>query len=133
MKKILRTILIEAVALYLTSLIAKGMIFEKGLQSLVMTAIALSFASIFVRPVINILLLPINLVTFNLFRFIASAITLFIIDLILSEFQILFFSFNGLNSPYLFLPPINIPIPLAYVAFSIMISTIAGIFHWLVR
>ncbi len=134
MKRLLRIFVIETVALYLTSQIAHGMIFEKGVQGLLVTGFALTIASYIVKPVINMLLIPINLLTFNIFRFVTSAITLYLVDLVLVQFKITGFSFVGLNTDLVYLPSITLSTSvLYYLAFSIIISLIAGIIHWLVR
>ncbi|MBI1863714.1 phage holin family protein [Candidatus Woesebacteria bacterium] len=133
MKRVLRTFIIQSISLYIVSQIAQGMEFEKGFQSLVFTGLALTVASFLVKPIVNLLLIPINLLTFNLFRFVGNAITLYLVDLILPEFRITVFHFTGLNSSLIFLPEIVIIFPISYLAFSLLISIISGVLHWLVR
>lgn len=132
-KKLLRAFVIETTALYLASQIAQGLSFEKGVQSLLLTGFALGIASFVIRPIINILLLPINLVTFNLFKWLSHAVTLFLVDLLLSEFSIGGFRFLGLVSDYLDIPAITLdPGVLSYLAFSVIIATIANVIYWVV-
>ncbi len=133
MKRVLRIFIIQSVTLYIVSQIAQGMEFEKGFQSLILTGLALTVASFLVKPIVNLLLIPINLLTFNLFRFVGNAITLYLIDLVLPEFKISAFHFAGMNSNFLFLPEIVIIFPISYLAFSLLISVVSGILHWLVR
>lgn len=133
-KKVLRAFLIEIAALYLTTQIASGLFFEKGLQSLLLTGFALAAASFLVRPVINILLLPINLVTFNFFRWASHAVTLFLVDLVLIEFSIKSFTFSGLQSDWITLPPLFFEQGVvAYLAFSFLIAGIANSIYWVME
>jgi uncharacterized membrane protein YvlD (DUF360 family) len=132
-KKILRNFVIEATALYLASQAAQGLFFEKGFQSLVITGFVLAAASFLIRPVLNILLLPINMVTFNFFRWANHTITLFLVDLALKQFSIMQFNYPGFKSEYFDLPPLFFEQGVAaYLAFSILISIIAGTIYWLI-
>lgn len=134
LRKIIRAFVIETSALYLVLQIAQGLVFAKGIQSLIITGIALALASFLIRPVINILLLPINLITFNFFKWASHAVTLFLVDLVLTEFAITSFTFRGLNSDYLSLPQIFFEQGVvAYLAFSILIATIANAIYWVVE
>jgi uncharacterized membrane protein YvlD (DUF360 family) len=131
-KKILRTFVTEGTALYLTTQIADGLHFAKGTQSLVITALALTFAAFIVKPVINILILPINLVTFNFFKWASHGIVLFLVDLALVEFSITSFSFSGLQTDWFSLPAIFLEQGVvAYLAFSFLIAFISGVIHWI--
>lgn len=133
-KKFLRGIVIEAWALYLANNLVLGLGFTQGIRSLLLTAVALAVAGMFIKPIINIFLLPINLVTFNFFRWASHAVMLFLVDLVLTEFSIGSFRYGGFSSDYLSLPPIFFESGIAaYLAFSILIGLIAGIFHWIME
>lgn len=132
-KKVLRTFVIESTSLYLATQIASGLFFEKGFQSLLLTGAALTLTAFLVKPIINVLLLPINLVTFNFFKWSSHAITLFLVDLALSEFTIKSFNFLGYKSDFFDLPPLFLEGGVfSYLAFSMLISVIANIMYWLV-
>ncbi len=132
LKKIIRTFATEATALYLTTQIAQGLHFEKGTQSLLLTAGALAVGHLIVKPVINILILPINLMTLNLFKWASGAIMFFLVDLALTEFMVKSFTFNGFNTDWFSLPVIFFEQGVvAYLAFSFLVSMISGIIHWI--
>lgn len=89
--------------------------------------------SLLVRPIINILLLPINLVTFNFLRWLNHSVVLFLVDLALPEFAINTFAYKGFQSEWIDIPAITLQGGAAsYLAFSILISIISGIIYWLV-
>lgn len=133
MKKLLRTFVIETVILYLISLVAKGLVFEEGLKSLVVTGAALTLGTYFIKPVISLLILPLNLITFGLFKWVAHAIMLFLVDLVLTDFTVVYFEFAGFSSNWATLPPLILPHGLlAYAAFSFLISFTTSLIYWLV-
>lgn len=132
MKKLFRHFVIETTVLLLVSRIAEGLVFEEGIKTLLYAGLGLTAASMLAKPVINILLLPINLVTFNLFRWISSAIALYLVTLLVPGFQIIGFSFPGLTSSLINLPQIAIGGFLAYVMFSLLISLVTSFIYWVV-
>ena len=131
MKKILRHLVIDTLALFAVSTFTEGIVFEEGFKSLILAGIGLTVASLVAKPVINLLLLPVNLVTFNLFRWISSAIALYLVTLVVPGFKIVGFYFSGLTSSLVNIPVINISGVLAFVLFSFLISLITSLFYWI--
>ena len=134
MKRILRHFAIETFALYVTSLYAVGFVFDKGIETLVITGIALTIASFLAKPVINILLLPINLVTFGVFKWISGSIALYLVTLIVPGFSVSGFYFEGLISKWFDIPAVNLGSgPLSYIAFSFMLSLITTVIYKIIK
>lgn len=133
MKRILRVFVIEGFVLYLISQITTGLNFEGGIQGLIAASVALGIASFFVKPIINVLLLPLNLLTFGLLKFVGNAITLFLVDLVLNQFKVGAFNFNGVTSPLIDIPSLAFPEGvLSYIAFSALISLVTTVIYWFV-
>ena len=88
-------------------------------------------SSLLAKPIINLLLLPINLITFNLFKWVSSAVALYLVTLVVDGFKITGFKFAGLTSQWLDLPSVNLNGFLAYVAFSFVFSIFASFIYWL--
>ena len=112
MKRILRLFTIDTFCLWVVSQMAQGMVFERGLTTLVIAGIGLTGVSLLAKPVINLLLLPINLIKFGLFRWVASAIVLYLVTLLVKDFKIAFFTFPGFNSLWIDIPAIHLILPL---------------------
>jgi len=133
-RKILKRFLVEIGVLYIVSQLVIGMHFEKGAESLVIAGVALALATFIVKPVINILLLPINLLTFGVFRWLSQSVTLFLVDLVLQDFSINSFQFAGYSTNYIYIPALQVPSAfLAYIIFSLVISIFAGLIYWIVK
>lgn len=132
MKKLLRHFIIDTATLYLVSIIAEGLVFENGLKTIVYAGAALTVASLLAKPIINLLLLPLNLITFNLFKWVSSAIALYLVTLVVPGFKVLSFIFSGFSSAWVYIPPINIGGFLAYVAYSFVLALITSIIYWII-
>jgi putative membrane protein len=131
MKRIIRHYLIDTGSLWAVSSLASGMVFESGTRTLLMAGVGLMFASLFAKPVINMLLLPINLITFGLFRWVSSAVVLYIVTLLVQDFKIAHFRFDGFTSKWFDLPPLYFEGMLAFVGFAFMLSIITSFLYWL--
>lgn len=131
MKKVLRHFVVNTFILYIVSQLASGLQFENGVETIVLAGAGLTVASLLVKPIINLLLLPINLITFNLFKWVSSAIALYLVTLVVPGFKITGFVFAGLSSQWLDLPVINLSGFIAYVAFSFIFSMLASFIYWL--
>ena len=131
MKKLLRSFFISLLALYIANHHFGGLVFEKGIETLLITSAALSITTLIGRPIINLLLLPINLVTFGIFRFLSSAVILYLVTLIVKEFRIERFYYQGLSTMWFDIPEINVEGLLAFVGFALIVSVITSFTYWI--
>lgn len=132
-RRAIKFFLINSVTLYLISLAVSGIYFEKGFTTIVLAGVGLAAASLVVKPIINVLLLPINLVTFGLFRWVGYAVTLYIVTLIVPGFRLVEFAFNGINTYWLTLPPVHLTGILSFIVFSFILSIVSTILDWLLK
>lgn len=133
MKKIFRHFAIDTLTLYAVSLFTTGLVFEEGLITVLLAGAGLTVASLLARPVINLLLLPINLITFNLFKWVSSAIALYLVTLVVSGFKITHFYFAGMTSSLFTIPSLSLGGVLSYVAFAFIISLITSSIYWIIK
>lgn len=133
MKRILRNYLIETGALLVVSNIASGMEFQRGSQTFLLAGLGLTVVALAIKPIINILLLPLNLITFGLFRWVSAAVALYLVTLFVSDFKVLAFNFHGASLAGFELAPVRLGGILAVIVFSFLISIITSFFHWLVK
>lgn len=109
------------------------MVFAKGLETLFLTGGVLMIVTLIAKPIINILLLPLNLVTFGLFKWVAYAIAFYLVTLITPGFKLLDFNFLGYDSYLFTLPPLHLTGVLAFLAFAFVISFISSVIYWIFK
>src|ERR1035437_352034 len=107
MRTILKHFIINTASLYIISLAVSGIVFADGTYSILMAGIVLTLTTLIIRPIINILLLPINLITFGLFRWVGFAVTLYLVTLVVPGFKILNFVFSGFKSYWFSIPALS--------------------------
>ena len=133
MKRILKHFLIDTFCLWAVSNMAKGMSFEGEFKTLFLAGASVTMTSFLAKPIINLLLLPLNLITFGLFRWVSSAFVLYIVTLLVKDFKIIFFNFAGFSNAWIEIPPINLQGLLAFIGFSFLLSFISSFIYWLIK
>lgn len=133
MRTILKHYLIDTISLYIISQTVNGITFSDGLYTILITGFVLMLATMIVRPILNILLLPLNLITLGLFRWVTFAITIYLVTLVAPGFHLGDFAFHGFNSYWFSLPAITLTGILAFLAFSFTISLVSSLLHWIFK
>ena len=75
MKLIVR-IFINAVAIWVTSLVLSGLSFEGNFLSLILVGLIFGLVNALIRPIVRLLTLPINILTLGLFTLVVNAFML---------------------------------------------------------
>lgn len=133
MKRILRLYTIDTFCLWVTSQVALGMVFTQGYKTLFIAGFGMMMVSIFAKPVINMLLLPLNIVTFGIFRWVSSAIILYLVSLIVKDFKILEFRFDGFDNEWFSIPVLYFEGFWAFVCFGFIYSLLTSFIYWLTK
>ncbi len=133
MKGILRSFLVHLIILWAIATYIGGILYGGQFQTLAMGALALTAVDTLIKPLVNLLLLPFNLVTLGTFRWISSVFTLYISTLLVPGFSVVAFKYPGLVSNWFIIPPIDLSLFGAYVAISILISICVSLVFWISR
>src|SRR3990167_415445 len=133
MRAILKHFAVNIIVLYLVTQWFAGLSIANGTAGLIVAGVGLTLMNFLARPIINLLLLPINLITFGFFKWVSSAFTLYLTTLVVPGFAIAGFYFAGLSTKWIELPVINLSGFLAYIAFSFILTLFTSLLHWLVK
>ena len=133
MKTIIKHLLINTGTLYLVSSVFRGMEFSNGFTTLLVTGAVLTVTTMLIRPLINILLLPINLITFGLFKWVSYAITIYLVTLLVTGFRIKEFLYPGLSTYWFNIPEIALTGFFAFLAFSFIISFVSSTIYTILK
>ena len=132
-KKHLRSFVFNLAALWLVSEFIKGVSLVGGYQTLFLAAVALTLINFLVRPLVKLLLLPVNLLTLGAFRWLINVIALYIATLFVPQFKINAFLFPGFSYQGFIIPSIHLGIFWVYVLTSFFLSFITSFLFWLIR
>lgn len=130
MKRFLRSLFIHAFAIWIISENVGGIDYSGDFKILFLGAAALTVTDSFLKPIINLLLLPFNLVTLGVFRWVSSVITLYIATLLVTGFSVVSFVYPGLASNYFIIPSFSLSVFWAYILISFLISVSTSLLFW---
>lgn len=133
MKKILRAIGINALALLLTAILLPGFHITTSLVSFVTAGLLLTVIAFIVKPILQVLTLPFTIITFGLFSLITNAIVLWILQrfapIIITTFSTYPMTFAGISIPKIEISSII----LAYIVIAGFLSLITAGINWLIE
>jgi len=124
MKKLFRMFIFSAFALFLTSLWNRGFVLSDNVSSFIISVIAITVIYYLIAPLLKIILLPLNLVSFGIASF---CCILFLLHLLSSGFHLFIvfpWTFKELNLFLFVMPTFKISYILNLILSSVSISGI---------
>ena len=95
MKKFFKTILIIAFAIVTHNYFFQNLILENEILTLIKVSVVLAIFELLLKPIIKIILLPINLITLGLFRIVINTIGLYLAVFLIADFHVNTFVFQN--------------------------------------
>ena len=133
MKSLIRSFLINIASLWAVARLVNGFSFAHENETLLITAFVLGLVNLFVKPLINILLLPINLITLGAFRWLVNVLALLLVTVIVPDFKIVGFNFSGFAYGPIVIPVFSTSGVLALILNSMLLSLISSFLFWLAK
>jgi uncharacterized membrane protein YvlD (DUF360 family) len=133
MKKIIRSFFYFSLSLSLTNFFLKNLRLDHDLTTLFQAALVLTFFELLLKPIIKILLLPINFITLGSIRILINLVGLYLAILLVSGFFVL-----SISQPVIIWPNLKIEFLqsqgiIATLYTSIFISLFYTFLNWLRR
>lgn len=133
MKSLLRRVLVNAYSLSILPLLFSGVKIYGGVSTFILAGFVFSLISLIIKPVLKIITLPINLITFGAFSFFINAILLYILTVFIPQISIQAFMFPGFSFAGFVIPRIFINTFFAYIICSFVVSSVGSAIYWLFK
>ena len=133
MKKILKLTLLFTFSLITVNQIWGNLYFESIPSSIIKTAFVLSIFEIILKPILKIILFPINLITLGLFRIVIDTLGLYLAVFLFSDFKIYNIHTSPTNWWGISLPAFNFVNFFTYLVTSVTIGLILNFFSFIIR
>lgn len=133
MKAFLRAILVNLLVIFLVDAVYPGFSILHDAKTLITAAVIWLILNKIVKPIIKLLLLPINLITLNLFSWVVGLITLFLLPLIVNGISITPYDFPGFNYQGFSIPPFHLSLFLSFVVASSFLNLFHNTISWIIR
>jgi len=129
MKHILQSFLFNAFALWLTSQIIPGIQMGGGWQEILFTAFVLSLLMLIVQPLLKILFIPINIMTFGLLSWAVNVIVIYLLTFLVPGVVISAWYFPGFSSNGFTIPGCNVSYIMSLILVTVFLTTLTNLFH----
>ncbi len=130
MKHLVRVFLFHVFALWFTSQILPTLSISPGWQTIVFAGFILSLLMLIVAPMLKILFIPINILTFGLLSWLINVIVIYLLTVFVPEIQVVEWLFPGASWAGFVIPQIRFSYFPSLVVTSLCISTIADVLHY---
>jgi len=129
MKSFIRNIAITTFALWVADQIGEGLSYPNLLMLLAAGA-ALALINLMVKPVLNLLLLPLNIATLGMFRWVTAVLALFLALRVVPQFVITGFTFGGFTYQGMIIPGFVLGFWSGLIVVALIVSVVSSVLFW---
>lgn len=133
MKSILRAFFINLAALYLLSRVVTGFTYTGGFETLILAAMALTGINMFVKPLVKLFFLPLNILTLGLFSWVVNAGMIYLLTLVVPKIKIVPWQFSGFSYQGFIIPSLSFNFLTTLALCALIVSFISFFLNWLAR
>lgn len=133
MKAILKALFLNLIVLYVSVWLFAGLEIDGRIQTLILAAIILTALHKFVKPIIKLLLLPINLLTLGIFGWVSNVLMLFLAAMLVDGLSVTGFYFTGFAYEGFVIPAMQISLLVSYILASLVMSIVRNLMDWLLK
>ena len=133
MKGLIRNTVINSISLAVLDLVIPGVTIHGGLKTYILSGFILSLLLMIVKPILNILSLPLNMVTLGLFSFFTNSIILYLLTVLETDISIKAFTYNGYTFAGFVIPIMHFNTFFAFIITAAILSVIISFFDWLLQ
>ncbi len=133
MKSFLRTVLFNSFSLFVLSQVIPGFKVSGGLVTFLFGGLALSILFIVIKPILNLLTLPLNLVTLGMFSFLSNVIIFYLLTVFVPQIGITAFTFEGINYAGFVIPKMAVNVIISFIVVAVGQSLVVTFLSWLTK
>lgn len=131
MKTLLRASLINAFSLFVLTQILSGVRVSGGLSSYIYGGLALAVSYKILKPILNIISLPLNIITLGATSFFVNILLFYIATSLIPQISINSFTLNGASFAGFIIPTLHLNIFFAYATAAFIQSVLVSFISWL--
>jgi putative membrane protein len=133
MKAFLRTILFNSFSIFILSQALPGVKVHGGPVTLLFGGLALTLLLVLVKPVLNLLSLPLNIVTLGFFSVFTNIIIFYLLTILVVGISITDFTYPGISYAGFVIPKIYVGTLFAFALASFLQSLAVSFLTWLIK
>lgn len=122
MRKIIVSVLSTTASFYVAGYFLTGFNIDNTWSAYLIASLVFVIFNFFLSPIIKLLLLPINLLTLGLFRWLSNVLVLYLFDLLYDGINIMAFTYPGYSSSMISIPSGDLNLFWVLVLSSLLMS-----------
>ena len=131
MKFLLKHFVIYTFSLYLLQFIVSGVVINDGLTTLFVGGLLLTGMFLILKPIMNLLSFPLNIVTLGFVSTITNILILYLLTVFVPSISILPFTFQGAHVAGFIIPRIAFSTFFAYAISAVILVLTVSLFSWI--
>jgi uncharacterized membrane protein YvlD (DUF360 family) len=131
MKYIVRVIVFHIFSLWLLRELYPGFILKPGVLTVFTAGATLALLMILVKPILKILFIPINIITFVIFSWVINVAVVYILTMFMPEVTIIPWTFAGSDLAGFIIPKISFSYIMSLVFATFIITITTNILNWI--
>ncbi len=133
MKNFFRNCLFNSFAIFFLSQVLPGVKVSGGLFTFLLGGLALTLLLVLLKPVLNLLALPFNILTLGFFSFLSNIIIFYLLTVLVTGISISSFMFPGISYFGFVIPQIYFNTLFAFLIVSFLQSICVSFLNWLME
>lgn len=133
MKYLLKRYLIIAIAVYLVTQIIGGFFIENSWKGFFYSALILTILMYIAKPIVDLFLLPINLLSLNLASWLMNILTIYIWTLLATDITISSWQFEGFKFSLFSLSPFYFLRWQMIILVGIVLTIVIQVLNWVLK
>jgi putative membrane protein len=133
MKTLFRRVFIYTFGLFLMQLVIPGLNITGGIWMMIFCGVILTLMFLIIKPILNLLTLPVNMMTLGLFSIFNSALILYLLTVFVSAITIQAFVYPRIDLLGVIIPTLTFNTFLAYIYSAFVLSFIDSTLSWLMN
>lgn len=131
MKYLLRLFLIHLLSLWFLISVNRGFSISGNWQVLIYAAFLLTIIAIFVKPILKLLFLPLNMITLGFFSWVVNIALLYILVLISPQIHIQAWNFPGTGGPFFTIPAFRLSQTVNFIVSALLLAFTIKVLRWI--
>lgn len=133
MKTLIRNTFFNTVALFILTLLLPGVKVTGGFINFIIGGFFLALMFKVLKPILNLISLPLNLITLGGFSFFINVLILYLTVIFVPSISITKFIFPGISFSGFIIPQVEFNTFFAYIISAFLLTTIVSFLGWLIK
>ena len=131
MRALLQQYLFFVTSIFLVARFLPGLSYGNSLEILLESSLILFIVHFSVRPIVNLIALPINVLTLGVFSFLVNGLMIYLVALVIPSFRVTSFYFPAVSLSVIRVNSFEVGTILSYVVIAFFISVVRDFLLWL--